>query len=740
MKVGARAAAIMFSPVLTGIPAFIALKTPRRRCTPRENNAQEGGSGARRGLVVVRMAKRLARVSEVSYTFRTNPFGLQIQEPPDNSAQLSWRIVGVSNSELKSSLVPGRTTLVSINGRRPPSRFDQLALLLTNAQLPLKMTFLVTHLPSAEADGGIPVQTSPDTRVLAIRRDGEQKVPDGRNGRDELHVLDSSSDEWDPNGHGAAAAAAEAPTTTSSAPHTRARSRSGPTLPLKSKRERFFNAMRLRDHRREGEHFIRAKSTPHTTPTATSSASSPTARPRSPVSPPPGGASRHWEYEDVIEIMRLGGVHRAMRELENTYRRRSLEGKEDGGRGSPRGWRGRVATLFGTMGVFGGNGRRSSMLARGGSDRHLRMDGAARGRAAAAPTRSVEPVERPSPLVSRDQKLGRNVTHHRMTESSPAVPKRNTLLRRKPRRHHRTVTFCDAVGRPLIIGPRRPVPSSGRVSHRDGSSVDGDDGRMNSGGGDAKSASETHSILKHTRRESFDQFFQRVFQERRRKKKVLLEHLKRGATMLKFDTSGRASPRWFCVSSDGSELYYSKRKPKAMIRKHEKDRLHDSISLLRQQAVSTATSSTASSPYPSVREGALPGRAAATETIDDVEEDKEHDKILHKRGILKNLFINPMKRFFTADIVELYLGPWYSGVRSKQIVPWRFMTLKFPDRLLNLQCSDEQQMDVWFLGLQALAPTAPLNPLYLTKGRFLWKRLIMKMEHYGIEALKELIP
>ena len=38
-------------------------------------------------------------------------------------------------------------------------------MLLTNAQLPLKMTFLVTHLPSAEADGGIPVQTSPDTRV-----------------------------------------------------------------------------------------------------------------------------------------------------------------------------------------------------------------------------------------------------------------------------------------------------------------------------------------------------------------------------------------------------------------------------------------------------------------------------------------------------------------------------------------------------------------------------------------------
>mmetsp|Transcript_4338 Transcript_4338/g.5362 ORF Transcript_4338/g.5362 Transcript_4338/m.5362 type:complete len:86 (+) Transcript_4338:1331-1588(+) len=50
---------------------------------------------------------------------------------------------------------------------------------------------------------------------------------------------------------------------------------------------------------------------------------------------------------------------------------------------------------------------------------------------------------------------------------------------------------------------------------------------------------------------------------------------------------------------------------------------------------------------------------------------------------------------------------------------------------------DEQQMDVWFLGLQALAPTAPLNPLYLSKGRYLWKRLIMKLEYYGIETIRQ---
>mmetsp|Transcript_19182 Transcript_19182/g.27001 ORF Transcript_19182/g.27001 Transcript_19182/m.27001 type:complete len:178 (+) Transcript_19182:746-1279(+) len=175
-----------------------------------------------------------------------------------------------------------------------------------------------------------------------------------------------------------------------------------------------------------------------------------------------------------------------------------------------------------------------------------------------------------------------------------------------------------------------------------------------------------------------------------------------------------------------------------MIRKHAKDRYSDSVSTLKNSGISSYSRSYSISrthtPAHSVVE-------KATTVIDEqslpqeseLTEDKEHDKALRRRG-LSGLFSNHMRKYYCADIVEQYLGPWVSGLRDKEIKPWLFFTLKFPDRVLNLQCMDEQQMDVWFLGLQALAPTAPLNPLYLSKGRYLWKRLIMKLEYAMIES------
>ena len=61
--------------------------------------------------------------------------------------------------------------------------------------------------------------------------------------------------------------------------------------------------------------------------------------------------------------------------------------------------------------------------------------------------------------------------------------------------------------------------------------------------------------------------------------------------------------------------------------------------------------------------------------------------------------------------------------------PWLAFSIEFPDRTLDLVGGREDEVQQWFLGVQALAP---LSVHHLTIGGVLWQRLIMKLNHYGL--------
>ena len=61
--------------------------------------------------------------------------------------------------------------------------------------------------------------------------------------------------------------------------------------------------------------------------------------------------------------------------------------------------------------------------------------------------------------------------------------------------------------------------------------------------------------------------------------------------------------------------------------------------------------------------------------------------------------------------------------------PWLAFTVEFPDRTLDLVGNREDEVQQWFLGVQALAP---LSVHHLTMGGVLWQRLIMKLNFYGL--------
>ncbi|GAB5365911.1 hypothetical protein AAMO2058_001099100 [Amorphochlora amoebiformis] len=564
-------------------------------------------------------------IEDLNYTFRRKPFGLRIQEPGTDVAVTTWQIVGISNPELTGKLIPGTTTLIKIDGKPPPTRFHLLADLLKDAKLPLTMTFRISY----------------DKHGSSIQHlYSSSEDPESLN---DLHTNPSMDD------------------SRFSLPVSIGSSLTSSRSSI-SRKDRFLNTLRLRDNRRKLEDSwkgsIEMKSFPELD-----------------IDEKLGGGDRKpWEYEDVLEIMRLGGVHVAFHELEKMYRVRHQINETKGltprskATDTTSGWRRRVARMIGKIEHFGG---RRALTPNGRVGQRVMWK------------RTLKPVEKKKDS-KRLLKLGEN----------PA------------KAHHRGVTFGDTLGLPLVLGPT-----------------------------DAKASRTLPRLIKKTKsalksnahRESFDQYFKRLFEEQNIRRHALLEKLKMGAILLKFDSQGRPAKRWFCVSSDGTELYYSRRKPKAMVKKHARDRITDSISTLRSRAES-------------FRSG-YSGGDSKRSVVSDVssvthmfEEDKEHDKALKKKG----LFTGGLRRYYTADIVEQHLGPWICGIRDKRIVPWRFFTLKFPDRVLNLQCCSESEMDDWYLGLQALSPAAPLNALYLTRGRFLWKRLIMKIEFYGIETFRQL--
>ena len=140
-----------------------------------------------------------------------------------------------------------------------------------------------------------------------------------------------------------------------------------------------------------------------------------------------------------------------------------------------------------------------------------------------------------------------------------------------------------------------------------------------------------------------------------------------------------------------------------------------------------------------------------------------------------NWKINPDRTRYLADVLGVHYGPYHSATRFNRFLqrkdyqvahttfachrlllwqwsggshacapvgtavllrvvlqtgfPWLAFSIEFPDRTLDLVGGREDEVQQWFLGVQALAP---LSVHHLTMGGVLWQRLIMKLNFYGL--------
>jgi len=102
--------------------------------------------------------------------------------------------------------------------------------------------------------------------------------------------------------------------------------------------------------------------------------------------------------------------------------------------------------------------------------------------------------------------------------------------------------------------------------------------------------------------------------------------------------------------------------------------------------------------------------------------------------------INGSRTRSLIDVIGVHYGPYASEGFERYLqqrdgaigCPWLCMTIEFVDRTLDLVCKDTQQVNTWFLGIQALAP---LSVHYLSKGAMLWQRLIMLLNFHGFDKL-----
>jgi hypothetical protein len=100
----------------------------------------------------------------------------------------------------------------------------------------------------------------------------------------------------------------------------------------------------------------------------------------------------------------------------------------------------------------------------------------------------------------------------------------------------------------------------------------------------------------------------------------------------------------------------------------------------------------------------------------------------------------PRKRFM-ADVRGIYYGPANNRRVFRRFLnnkdqfdgqgkDWLCITVAFDDRTLDFVCGKDDQVSRWFMCMQALAP---LCASYLTSGSVLWRRLIMKLNFYGLD-------
>jgi hypothetical protein len=89
------------------------------------------------------------------------------------------------------------------------------------------------------------------------------------------------------------------------------------------------------------------------------------------------------------------------------------------------------------------------------------------------------------------------------------------------------------------------------------------------------------------------------------------------------------------------------------------------------------------------------------------------------------LFIN--RHELVADIQSMSYGPGserFGRYDFENGKPYLCFSLYLHDRTVDLECEDESQLTMWYMGLQTLAPMSRYN---ITRGRLLWERAKMKV-------------
>lgn len=154
----------------------------------------------------------------------------------------------------------------------------------------------------------------------------------------------------------------------------------------------------------------------------------------------------------------------------------------------------------------------------------------------------------------------------------------------------------------------------------------------------------------------------------------IMDRMKVAAKFMKYNLQGKPNSRYFYITEDGTELHWTKTNP-------------------------------------------AKGRNNHTLTAE-----------------------KPRKRFF-ADVRGVYYGPYNNRRVFRRFLDnkdqfegsgkdWLCITVAFDDRTLDFCCTSDEQVSTWFMCMQALAPRAAS---YLTCGSVLWRRLIMKLNAYGLD-------
>lgn len=154
----------------------------------------------------------------------------------------------------------------------------------------------------------------------------------------------------------------------------------------------------------------------------------------------------------------------------------------------------------------------------------------------------------------------------------------------------------------------------------------------------------------------------------------IMDRMKVAAKFMKYNLQGKPNSRYFYITEDGTELHWTKTNP-------AKGRNHHSLTAEK-----------------------------------------------------------PRKRYF-ADVRGVYYGPYNNRRVFRRFLDnkdqfegsgkdWLCITVAFDDRTLDFCCTTDEQVSTWFMCMQALAPRAAS---YLTCGSVLWRRLIMKLNAYGLD-------